>query len=65
MEHSSSRIIAQALRFLGKEKVDGKVIKHLHYKLTDREKTDLLRDVQFGTDWILDVAQKLMSTDHE
>jgi len=65
MEHYSSRIIAQGLRFLGKEKVDWKIIKHLHYKLTDQEKTDLLRDVQFGTDWILDVAQKLMRTDHE
>ena len=65
MEHYSSRIIAQALRFLGKEKMDGKVIKHLRNKLTDQEKTDLFRDIRFGTDWILDMAQKLMKDDHE
>ena len=65
MEHYSSRIVAQALRFLGKEKIDGKVIKHLHSKLTDKEKTDLFRDTRFGTDWILDVVQKLMKIDHE
>lgn len=65
MEHYSSRIIAQALRFLGKEKMDGKVIKHLRNKLTDQEKTNLFRDIRFGTDWILDMAQKLMKDDHE
>jgi len=65
MEHYSSRIIAQALRFLGKEKIDGKVIKHLRNKLTDQERFDLLRDIRFGTDWILDVAQKLLKADHE
>ena len=65
MDHYSSRIIAQALRFLGKEKIGEKVIKHLHSKLTYKEKMDLFRDIRFGTDWILDVAQKLMKIEHE
>ncbi len=65
MEHYSSRIVAQALRFLGKEKIGGKVINHLRSKLTDKEKMNLFRDIRFGTDWILDVAQKLVKIDHE
>ncbi len=65
MEHYSSRIIAQALRFLGKKKIDSKTLKYLRSKLTDKEKTDFLGDVQFGTDWILDIAEKLIRNDRE
>jgi len=65
MEHYSSRIIAQALRFLGKKKIDSKTLKYLRSKLTDKEKTYFLGDVQFGTDWILNIAEKLIRNDRE
>ncbi|HLF94331.1 MAG TPA: DUF6088 family protein [Planctomycetota bacterium] len=59
LEHYSSRLIAQALRFLGKRTVDEKVIRHLQRRLPVRDKARFVRDARYATDWILDVAQKI------
>lgn len=59
MDHYSSRLVAHALRFLGKGDVDETVIRHLQRRLTTRDKTRFLRDARYGTDWILEVAQEI------
>jgi hypothetical protein len=59
MDHYSSRLIAQALRFLGKSNVDEKVILHLKRRLPGRDRARFLVDARYATDWILDVAQTL------
>ena len=66
MENYSSRLIAQALRFLGRGNVEQQVIGYLRRKLSEQEKMDFLQDARYGTDWILDVAQKIaQEDDHE
>ena len=59
MEHYSSRLIAQALRFLGRRHVDNRLIRKLRKKLSRQDRLRFLRDARYGTDWILDVAQTL------
>ncbi len=59
MVNYSSRLIAQALRYLGKSQVDNKIIMHLQNNLSNREKKRFLKDAHYGTDWILEMAQKL------
>ena len=58
LEHYSSRVIAQALRFLGKDHVDEQVVSHLRRKLPRGDRAKFLRDARYGTDWILEVAQE-------
>ena len=59
MTNYTSRLIAQALRYLGKNQVDDKVIMILRDKLTEKDRKIFLKDAHYGTDWILEVAQKL------
>jgi len=59
MEHYSSRLIAQALRFLGKSNVGEQVIRHLQRTLPSRDKARFARDARYGTDWIFEVAQRV------
>ncbi len=59
MEYYSSRLIAQALRHLGRRNVDDRVIDHLRQRVPARERTRFLRDARYSTDWILDVAQRI------
>lgn len=59
MENYSSRIIAQALRFLGKDNVDDKVLAKLRRDVPKSDRRALLKDARYATDWILDVAQKI------
>jgi hypothetical protein len=63
MDHYSSRLIVNALRFLGKDNMDEKVIRHLQATLPAGDKERFLRDARYGTDWILEVAQKLTRRD--
>jgi hypothetical protein len=63
MEKYSSRLVAQALRFLGKDNVGSKVLAQLRRMLPKQDKADFLKDAQYGTDWIFDVAQKIARGD--
>ena len=58
-ESYSSRTIIQALKCLGKSRVDREVIDHLRRALPTEEKADLARDVRYGTDWIFEIAQEI------
>lgn len=59
MEHYSSRLIAQALRFLGKSNVGEQVMRHLQRRLPSRDKARFVQDARYGTDWIFEVAQRI------
>ncbi|RZU35580.1 DUF6088 family protein [Edaphobacter modestus] len=52
-------LVVQALRYLGKDGVGPAEIEKLRATLTPAEKKKLLRDTQFGADWIYDVAKTL------
>ena len=63
MEKYSSRLITQALRFLGKDNIDGKVLVKLRRMVPKQDRGDFLKDAQYGTDWVLQVAQKIARED--
>jgi len=52
-------LVVQALRHLGKEGVGPREIETLRAALSPAEKRKLVRDAQFGVDWIYDVAKKI------
>lgn len=59
MPHYSSRVIAQALRFLGKENVGPEVMNRLRRDIPAKDKEAFLDDTRYGTGWIHDVAKRL------
>lgn len=59
MPHYSSRVITQALRFLGKENVDPEVMDRLRRNIPAKDKDAFLEDTRYGTGWIHDVARRL------
>ena len=63
MDKYSSRLIAQALRFLGKDNIDAKVLLKLRRMLPKKDRADFLKDAQYGTDWVLQIAQKIARED--
>ena len=54
-----SGLVIQALRHLGKDNVDRKVIDLLRQRLPAKEKANLVKDTRYGTDWIFQVAQEV------
>ena len=52
-------IVVQALRYLGKQRVDGHVLSVLRSLLSDPEKKQLVADTRMGIDWIYEAAKKL------
>lgn len=59
LESYPSRLIAQALRFLGKENIDEAVLSKLSRTIPKNDLAQFLKDAQYGTDWILEVAQRI------
>ncbi|MCK5128066.1 MAG: hypothetical protein KAR42_17555 [candidate division Zixibacteria bacterium] len=54
-----SGLVVQALRYLGKDRVEDKIITHLKQKLSHNEKKELLENIHYSTEWIYEVAQKI------
>jgi hypothetical protein len=52
-------LVVQALRHLGKEGVGPREIATLQAALSPEEKRRLVKDTQFGVDWIYEVAKKI------
>lgn len=48
----TSAMVFQALRYLGRDAVDDRVVGHLRSVLGERERRALLRDARYATDWI-------------
>lgn len=54
-----TRLLVQALKSLGKERITQEVIKALSDKLTSEEKTAALKEAAESTDWIYDTIKKI------
>lgn len=54
-----SSLVVQALRYLGKEGIGPREIKHLHTALSASERKKLLHDSRFGTEWIYEIAKRV------
>jgi hypothetical protein len=52
-------LVVQALRYLGKEGVGQREIETLRAALAPAEKRKLVKDAQFGVDWIYEVAKRI------
>jgi hypothetical protein len=51
--------VLQALRHLGKDAVDATVVSRIRKALSPRNRSQLLRDARYTTDWIAEVVQKI------
>ncbi|MBP87536.1 MAG: hypothetical protein CMJ64_12560 [Planctomycetaceae bacterium] len=49
----------QALRHLGKERVDDDVIRRLRQRLSIAHRKSLLKDVRYSADWIFEIIKKI------
>lgn len=54
-----SGLVIQALRYLGRSRVDDKIMRRLKQKLSDKETSSLLRDVPYAPAWIGDILRHL------
>jgi hypothetical protein len=52
-------LVVQALRYLGKQGVGKREIETLRSALSPSEKRKLLKDIQFGVEWIHETAKKI------
>jgi hypothetical protein len=58
-----SGLIIQALRHLKQANVDEQVIKQIHQRLTDKDKSDLLADAALAPVWIADIMRRIAKDD--
>ncbi len=56
---SKTALIIQALKALGKENVDKKVVKIISKKLTMKEKQNLLIESKYSTSWIYEALKEI------
>jgi hypothetical protein len=52
-------LVVQALRYLGKEAVNRRLMLRLRRMLSDAERRRLVRATRFGVDWIYETARKI------
>lgn len=55
----TSAMVFQALRHMGKQTVDGRVIARLKSVLRAKDQRSLLQDARYTTDWIADIARQI------
>ena len=56
---SGSALVFQALRHLGRQAVDDRVVLRLRDELSPQRRRDLLKDAKYATGWIADVARQV------
>jgi hypothetical protein len=54
-----SGLVIQALRYMGKERVDDKAISRMKQKLVDADPKPLLKDLTYAPAWIGDIMRRL------
>ena len=52
-------LVTQALRFLGKERIEKNVIDYLQRQLTNADHKKLLKDARYMEDWIWEVVRRI------
>jgi len=57
-----SGTVIQALRWLGRDNVDPKVVNHLRRRLNTKEKRELVRDVRHAPVWVGDVLLRIAAS---
>ena len=55
----TSATVLQALRYLGKDAVDSTVVSRIRNALSSRNRSQLLQDARYTTDWIADAVRKI------
>ena len=58
-EKGTSALVIQALRYLGKKRIDQALISRLRSLLSEADKRRLVKATRFGVDWIYKAAQKI------
>jgi hypothetical protein len=58
-EQGITALVIQALRYIGKERLDGTLIRRLRSLLPDGEKRRLVKATRFGVDWIYETAKRV------
>ena len=54
-----SGLVVQALKYFGKDRVGDEIIFHLKQKLSHNEKSELLENIRYSTEWIYEIVQKI------
>ena len=54
-----SGLVIQALRYIGKNNVDTKILKKIQNQLTFDDKQQLMRDIRYTTAWVGDIFRQL------
>lgn len=59
LANGPTSIVIQALKTLGKERIDESVINTIREQLSSNEKKELLKKAQYGTDWVFEIIKKI------
>lgn len=59
----TSAAVFQALRFIGRDAVDRRVVATLRSRLTPVQRRTLARDAKYAADWMMDVARRVAAND--
>jgi hypothetical protein len=58
-----SGLVIQALRYLGKEHVDSRMIDTLARRLSPNDRAQLMKDIRYAPAWIGDIFRHLAAQD--
>ena len=61
----TSATVLQALRHLGKDAIDQATVNQIRKALTPKQRSRLLHDARYTTDWIADAVRKIAAPDDE
>jgi len=59
VRNRTSATVLQALRHLGRDAVDARVVSRIRKTLSPRDRSQLLQDARYTTDWIADAVRKI------
>ena len=57
-------LVIQAMRFLGQDKVNAKVVAKIDEQLTSEDRRTLIRDIKLAPAWIADIFRELAESEN-
>ena len=63
--NTKSALVIQALKFIGKKSLDGRIVQQIRRRLSRKDRQHLLRDARFGTDWIFETIKRICGQEDE